>query len=340
MAVDMHFHWGPKGFADALRQRTVRPMIQRGEDGAEYFYSSFNPNKLPADHDSVDARLAEMDKNGVQHAVLSMSPVTGIEALPLQDALPLARAYNDAVAEVCKAHPSRFSGFAILPVGNMSAAVTEFERVMDMPGMIGAVLPGDGFLTEKRAQKFAPLMEAANKRHAVFLVHYGKLPDDPEAPKPDVTDNNRNRFGTLDMQSRLSSNMVTFCMTDFLKPYPNVTVMSHNLGGNIPFEVDRMDHRTMCDTPGVELPSKKFKAAPIMVDCNSLSGRAIELAVQVYGADKIVFGSDGSDFGMNWTQNAINEARISEAEKALIRDGNAKRLLAKVNSRFAAAAAE
>jgi 2,3-dihydroxybenzoate decarboxylase len=338
MAVDMHFHWGPKGFADALRQRTVRPMIKRGDDGAEYFYSSFNPNKLPADHDSVEARLAEMDKNGVQHAVLSMSPVTGIEALPLQDALPLARAYNDAVAEVCAAHPNRFSGFAILPVGNMSAAVTELERVMAMPGMIGAVLPGDGFLSEKRAQKFAPLMEVANKHHAIFLVHYGKLPDDPEAPKPDVTDNNRNRFGTLDMQSRLSSNMVTFCMTDFHKPYPNVTVMSHNLGGNIPFEVDRMDHRTLCDTPGSELPSKKFKAAPIMVDCNSLSGRAIELAVQVYGADKIVFGSDGTDFGMNWTNTAISEARISEAERELIRSGNAKRLLARVNSRFAAAA--
>jgi uncharacterized protein len=338
MAFDMHFHWAPKGFADALRQRTDRPMIKRGDDGAEYFYSSFNPNKLPPDHDSVDARLAEMDKNGVQHAVLSMSPVTGIEALPLQDALPLARAFNDAVAGVCASHPDRFSGFAILPVGNMSAAVTEFERAMDMPGLVGAVLPGDGFLSEKRAQRFAPLMEAANKRNAIFLVHYGKLPDDPDAPKPDVTDNNRNRFGTLDMQARLSSNMITFCMTDFLKPYPNVTVMSHNLGGNIPFEVDRMDHRTLCDTPGAELPSKKFKAAPIMVDCNSLSGRAIELAVQVYGADKIVFGSDGTDFGMDWTNKAISEARISETERNLIRDGNAKRLLGRVNSRFAAAA--
>ncbi|HEX3972567.1 MAG TPA: amidohydrolase family protein, partial [Stellaceae bacterium] len=335
---DMHFHWGPKGFADALRQRSVRPRIFRGDDGHEYFESGFNPNKLPSDHDSADARIAEMDKNGVAHAVLSMSPVTGIEALPLQDALPLARAYNDSVAAVCAQYPSRFSAFAILPVGNMTMAVAEFERAMDMPGIIGAVLPGDGFLSEKRAERFAPLMEAANKRHAVFLVHYGKLPDDPTAPKPDVTDNNRHRFGTLDMQSRLSSNMITFCMTDFLKPYPNVTVMSHNLGGNIPFEIDRMDHRNMCDTPDNELPSKKIKRAPVIVDCNSLSSRSIELAVHVYGADKIVFGSDGTDFGMNWTNNAIDEARITEAEKQAIRDGNARRLLARVNSRTAAAA--
>jgi len=338
MAVDMHFHWGPKAFADVLRQRTVKPRIYRGDDGVEYFESNFAPNKLPADFDDVNARLAEMDKNGVRRAVLSMSPVTGIEALPLQEALPLARAYNDAVAGVCAAHPERFSAFAILPVGNMTAAVEEFERVMDMPGIIGTVLPGDGFLSQKRAEKFAPLFAAASRRNAVFLVHYGKLPDDPDVPKIDASDNARDRYGTLDMQSRLSSNMVTFCMTDFLKPYPNVTVMSHNLGGNIPFEIDRMDHRTLCDSPGKELPSRRVKAAPIVVDCNSLSGRAIELAVQVYGADKIVFGSDGTDFGMGWTNNAIAEARITDAEKRAILEDNAKRILARVNSQVAAAA--
>jgi len=117
-----------------------------------------------------------------------------------------------------------------------------------------------------------------------------------------------------------------------------VTVMSHNHGGNIPFEIDRMDHRTMCDRPGEELPSKRIKAAPIMVDCNSLSGRALELAVQVYGAERIVFGSDGTDFGMDWTQKAIAEARITDGEKRAILEGNANRILSRVNSRVAAAA--
>ncbi len=338
MTIDMHFHWGPKGFTDALRQRTSKPNIRRGDDGAEYMDSFFSTTKLAADFDDVSPRLADMDKNGVQHAVLSISPVTGVEALPLQESLPLARAYNDSVSALSVAYPDRFSGFAILPVSNISAAVTEFERAMDLPGIVGAVLPGDGFLSKKRAERFAPLMEAANRRNAIFLVHYAKLSDDPEAPKPDTSDNARDRFGTLDMQSRLSSNMVTFCMTDFLKPYPNVTMMSHNLGGNIAFEVDRMDHRALMDTPGRELPSKQFKAAPVIVDCNSLGSRAIELATEVYGAEKIVFGSDGTAFGMDWTNKAIADARISEADKDLIRGGNAKRLLGRVNARFASAA--
>ena len=120
--------------------------------------------------------------------------------------------------------------------------------------------------------------------------------------------------------------MITFCLTDFLKSFPNVTVLSHNLGGNIAFEIERMDHRTMIDLPpGTELPSKKFRAAPVLVDCNSLGARAIELAAEVYGADKIVFGSDGTGFGMEWTQKAINDARLSEHDRESIRRNNAAR---------------
>jgi hypothetical protein len=53
-----------------------------------------------------------------------------------------------------------------------------------------------------------------------------------------------------------------------------------------------------------------------------------------------VFGSDGTDFGMNWTQKAIAEARISDADKEAILFGNALRALAKVHQPRAAAAAE
>ena len=76
------------------------------------------------------------------------------------------------------------------------------------------------------------------------------------------TDNARRRNGTLDMQASLSSVMVTLCLTDVLATYPDVTVVVHNLGGNIPYEVERMDHRSMLDTPEEELPSSEEVASP------------------------------------------------------------------------------
>jgi predicted TIM-barrel fold metal-dependent hydrolase len=221
----------------------------------------------------------------------------------------------------------------------MKVATQEFERAITLPGMVGALLPGDVFLSEKKAARVRPLMEAANRRHAILLVHYGEIADDDRA-KVDTSDNGLARMGTLDMQAKLSSNMVTFCLTDYLKAFPNVTMLSHNLGGNIPFEIERMDHRALIARPHDEVPSAKFKRMGVYVDCNSFGSRGIEMAVGLYGADKIVFGTDGTDFGMKWSIDAVAEARISDAEKKAILYGNADKILARFLRPGVAAAAE
>ena len=338
MPIDMHAHWIPRGLADVFRKRSAPPMIVRGDDGREYMDSGFTRSWLPDAFDAVETRLAEMDKNGITRGVLSLTPFYGIECMKLEDAVPLCRTFNDEVSAMCSSHPDRFSGLAALPVATFDAMLAEFERAMTLPGMVGAVLPGDGFLSAKRAEQFKPLLESADRKRAILLVHYGKLVDDPERPRIDASDNGHSRFGTLDMQARLSQNMLTFCMTDALKPYPNLTMMSHNLGGNIPFEMSRLDHRSILDRPNDELPSKRIRASRILVDCNSLDARAIELAVHAYGADKIVLGSDGTAFGMKWTMDALRDARLSDAEKHLIADTNAAAALSRVGTGLAQAA--
>jgi predicted TIM-barrel fold metal-dependent hydrolase len=337
MAIDLHSHWFPAKLADAFRQRKSKPMIHTKEDGVEYMESMFS---APLRTEQLEKRIAEMDRTGVESGVISLTTVFGVEGLPAEEAIPLCRINNDGLAEVCSQYPDRFHALATLPVGDIDAAIAEFERAMKLPGMVGALLPGDGFLSLKRAERFRPLLEVIDRYNALVLVHYGKTANDADPIKVDSSDNGHPRMGTLDMQARLSQNMITFCLTDYLKAFPNLTLLSHNLGGNIPFEIERMDHRTMIDLPpGTELPSKKFRVAPVLVDCNSLGARAIEMAAEVYGADKIVFGSDGTSFGMEWTQKAINDARISEQDRDAIRFANAKRAIERVK-RPASIAAE
>ena len=336
MTIDMHSHWFPAKLADAFRQRKTRPMIHTKADGIEYMESMFS---APLRTEQLDKRIAEMDRTGVERGVISLTTVFGVEGLPAEEALPLCRINNDGLSEICAKYPTRFSALASLPVGDIAAAIAEFERAMKLQGMVGCLLPGDGFLSLKRAERFKPLLEVIDRYHALALVHYGKTANDADPIKVDSSDNGHPRVGTLDMQARLSQNMITFCLTDFMKSFPHMTMLSHNLGGNIPFEIERMDHRTMIDLPpGTELPSKKFRAAPVLVDCNSLGSRAIELATEVYGSDKIVFGSDGTGFGMEWTQKAINDARISEADREAIRHGNAAAAIAKVRRPLSVAA--
>jgi predicted TIM-barrel fold metal-dependent hydrolase len=253
-----------------------------------------------------------------------------IEAQPPEVSVPLCRRVNDRLSAICQEHPGRFAAYAALPLTDITAAAAELERVLALPGMIGAQIPGNAFLTADDAEAMRPLLEVANRHHAVLFIHHGPRPGDAYPKVSGDTDNARRRNGTLDMQASLSSVMVTLCLTEYLEPYPNVTIQVHNLGGNIPYEVERMDHRSLLDTPEEELPSSRFRRAKVFVDCNSFGPRAIEAAVSLYGAERIVCGTDGSEFGCDWTRKALADARIGEDEREQILHRNAAAMIGRV----------
>jgi len=332
MMIDMHAHWRPAELADALRARTREPRILRNPDGVEVLKSSrMGEEPLVKAFDDVDFHLDRMDRQGVEVSVLSLlGSFCWIESQPPEESVPLCRTVNDGLSAICQNHPGRFAAYAALPLTDISAAAAELERALGLPGMIGAQLPGNYFLTRKDAETVRPLLAVANRRRAALFIHNGPRPGDAYPKVAGDTDNARRRNGTLDMQASLSSVMVTLCLTDYLADYPDAMIQVHNLGGNLPFEIERMDHRCLLDTPEEELPSARFRKAKVYVDCNSFGPRAIEAGVRLYGAERIVCGTDGTDFGCDWTRKALAEADIGEDAREQILHRNAAVMLARV----------
>ncbi|HEU0290275.1 MAG TPA: amidohydrolase family protein [Burkholderiales bacterium] len=330
--IDMHAHWRPAELTDALRARSRNPRIERNSDGVEVLKSSrYGEEPLSKAFDDVEFHLARMDRQGVSTSVLSLlGSFCWIEAQPLEVSVPLCRLVNDSLSRICKEHEGRFLAHAALPLMDISVAAAEFDRALGLPGIVGAQLPGHGFLTARDAEKMRPLLEVANRHRALLFIHHGPLPGDSFPKHTGDTDNMRRRNGTLDMQACLSSSMMTFCLTDFLAPYPDARIYLHNLGGNIPFEVERMDHRCLLDTPKEVLPSERFRRAVVYVDCNSFGPRAIEAGVRLYGAERVVCGTDGTEFGCDWTRKALADAQIGEEARQKILEDNAAALLARV----------
>lgn len=329
--IDMHAHWRPAEVADALRARTKGPRIERNPDGAEVLKSRYGDEPVAKAFDDVAFHLERMDRQGVSTSVLSLlGSFCWIEGQPLEQSVPLCRTVNDALSRICQENKGRFLAHAALPLTDIAVAATEFERALGLPGIVGAQLPGNGFLTAKAAEKMRPLLEVANRHHAVLFIHHAPLPGDPFPKHTGDTDNMRRRNGTLDMQASLSSVMVTLCLTDYLAPYPEATVLVHNLGGNIPYEIERMDHRCLLDTPQEELPSSRFRRAKVYVDCNSFGPGAIEAAVRLYGAERIVCGTDGTEFGCEWTSKALADAQIGADARAKILDRNAAAMISRL----------
>src|SRR5208337_4046227 len=215
--IDMHAHWRPAEVAGALRARTREPRIVRNPDGVEVLKAPrMGEEPLAKAFDDVDFHLGRMDRQGVDVSVLSLlGSFCWIESQPPEVSGPLCRRVNDRLSAICQVHPGRFAAFAALPLTDIAAAAAELERALGLPGMIGAQLPGNFFLTRNDAEAVRPLLEAANRHHAVLLIHHGPRPGDAFPKVGGDTDNARRRNGTLDMQASLSSVMVTLCLTEF-----------------------------------------------------------------------------------------------------------------------------
>src|SRR3954453_908188 len=76
----------------------------------------------------VDVRVAAMYADGIDRQLLSPNPITYFGDLDPVAAVAYARAHNDALAELVRAHPDRLLGAAQLPMQDLSAAIAELER--------------------------------------------------------------------------------------------------------------------------------------------------------------------------------------------------------------------
>lgn len=326
--IDMHAHVRPTELLDVFRGRANTPHIVRNADGEEVFKTHAAEQSL-REFDDVAAYVEQMDKLNVSMSVISDPGVfRWSEGQPVAAAADLFRGINDVYSEVTQKYPRRFAAFAGLPLTDIAAAASELERAMKLPGIVGVQLPGKFLHTLPDAEAIRPLLEAANRTRAILFVHHGPRPGDKHPLYGRGVDNLSPRNQTLDFQACLSSIMVTLCMTDLLAPYPDLRIVSHNLGGNIPFEVERMDHRSIIFTPKDELPSIRFRRSKVVVDCNSFGPHAIEAGIRAYGADRIVCGTDGTAFGVEWTRKALSEANIDNATREKILTGNARAMLA------------
>ena len=322
--IDMHAHWRPAVLIGAMRARTDFPRIEKNAAGIEVIKTRNTEEPVSEGFDEITTRLAEMDRQGIATAVLSMlGSFSWTERLPAAEGLPLLRLFNDSVSAICKQHAGRFVAYACVPQTDVAVAAAELDRVMKLPGIIGILMPANAFITKQAAEKVRPILEAANRNRAVIFIHNGPLPGDPWPVVAREIDNERRRNGTLDMQASLSSVMVTLCLTNFVDEFPEVRFHVHNLGGNIPYEIERLDHRSMLDSPDEELPSKRVARSKVFVDCNSFGARAIEAGVRLYGTDRITFGTDGTEFGCEWSTNAVSEAQISSEARENILYRNA-----------------
>ncbi|MEQ8695439.1 MAG: amidohydrolase family protein, partial [Bauldia litoralis] len=74
-------------------------------------------------------------------------------------------------------------------------------------------------------------------------------------------------------------------------------------------------------------PSARF--GRIFVDTSSFGPRAIALTAEVFGADRVLVGTDHPVFDTAWVLDGIAGSGLEEADRDAIRSGNAAGILAR-----------
>ena len=329
MIIDVHTHYISESMAEGLRQRKETPFIEQLENGKERFHMPVGTIMLDEAFYNMESRLSFMEDNGVEHQILSFPGLFGVDSLQVDECISLLQAFNNETAKLCKNNPDQFSGLAALPLADMDLAAKEYRRARLELGLIGAILPINGFISLAHANRMTPLFELAEKIGGHLFIHPGPRPDEtppPGSPRPipPFADNSAARQA-LSVQDRCAACMVTLLFSDFLEPYKKIIPHVANLGGTLPMVIERIDQVNLTRTPDQPAPSSKLGG--VYVDCSSLGPKSIEIAASFYGTDKILFGTDCPIFLTQWSKDAVRHSGLDEEGQHAVFEGNAKKIL-------------
>jgi uncharacterized protein len=87
----------------------------------------------------TEDRLKQLDAAGLTVRVFSY-PMAGADLLRPREAMQWAKDMNDQIANRIAAHPSRYAGFAHLPLTDPDASADELERAITQHDLKGALV--------------------------------------------------------------------------------------------------------------------------------------------------------------------------------------------------------
>jgi uncharacterized protein len=291
----------------------------------------------------LEERFRIMDRYEDYRQVLTLANPP-IEVVGGPDASPdLARLANDCMAEIVERHPDRFPAFvASLPMNNPEAALGEIDRALDALGATGVQMFSNVAGRPLDAPEFQPLFARLAERRLPIWLHPARPALADYAGEPRSKYDLWWAFG-WPYDTTLAMGRLVF--SGLFDRHPALVVITHHMGAMVPFCAGRVGGGldqlgTRSDDAEDAAALGRLRRRPIdyfkmFYGDTALFGawHAMESGLAFFGADHILFGTDmpfdperGPGF-IRDTIAAMDRMRASDAEKAAIYEGNARRLL-------------
>ncbi len=322
----------------ALEEHFSIPALVKRIDPAVIARRGFKGRKQAPGKPSVndllaeigDIRLKSMDETGVSVQVLSAGG-PGPDLVPGADGVALARELNDQLAAACAKHPTRFAGFACLPMASPDACANELRRCVKELRFPGAMINGT---TDNRFldhPSYDSLLAAAVELDVPIYIH-------PHLPPPAVheiyyaglPDGADRVIATAGWgwHSEVAVHVLRMALAGTLDKHPKLKIIIGHMGEMLPMMLARIDVVSSLDIDHLKRKPARTILDQVWITTSGIFTQPpLIAALQTFGIDRIMFSID-YPFAPNAAgRRFLNEAALSPADMAKLTHGNADALL-------------
>lgn len=328
--IDSHFHWWPRSVFEELCKREGYPRAQKNDKGGYTYWRQ--EGGLPeggkgrfilgTDWFDLDQQLAHMDTTGYDVSVVcSIGPFSlHFSDLPVEEGRAAAMLWNEEMAEAQRRYPGRLWASAAVPLRDTQVAIEVLDHAIGKLGLMGANLPGTvGSYDRIDAARLEPFYDRVEQLGIPLFIH----PTD--STFPEILDG---YDGALYLSfGRVVDVSVTACrlvLSGIMERHPDLKVVMSHTGGALPYQAGRMDkNANAARLP--QPPSTYIKR--MYTDTVSPHEMGLRYAVEFYGVDHVMYGSDYPCWSPATALELFKEVGLSEEDQQKILYDNARRIL-------------
>lgn len=176
MITDVHCHFVPDEFfkfASSKEELAIKVKRREGDDvDLDIRGMHFGLNTTFFE---MPKQLERMKRDGVERSILSLATPFIDYHLDAKLAVEAARVFNDALAGMIASEPTRFGGWALLPMQDPAAASQELRRCVRDHGFVGGHIGSNVRGIYLHDAQFEPIFKTAVDLGVPLFIH----PADP-----------------------------------------------------------------------------------------------------------------------------------------------------------------
>jgi aminocarboxymuconate-semialdehyde decarboxylase len=289
MNIDFHSHVIPQNFVLAIEDAPARiaARIEGQGEARRVVHDQGYEYPLFAEFINVEAKLAAMDRKGLDISVLSPAPPTFSYWADRDVAIDITRVVNDGVAEMVAARPDRLRGMGIIPMQHPDAAIAELERLVEVHGFRSIEI-GTGIEGVKLSEPcFRPILRRAQELDVFVFAHPYYVGNKSGLEGHYLTNLLGNPLETALMVADL---MFSGTMDDL----PDLKIGLTHGGGSVPYQIGRLvhGHKVRGETHARSASSPLELLRRFYFDSVVFEPRALGFLVDLVGAEHVFLGTD------------------------------------------------